>query len=436
MFLDRLSAGKELARELRSRVVDDPVVLALPRGGVPVGSAIAAELHAPLDILIVRKLASPHRPEFALGAVGEFGICIVDEELQSRLGIDEHELAMITNENRLEIERRSEEYRAGESMMSVAGRHVIIADDGAATGSTAFVAVKTIRALAPKSITIALPTASAQAVRRLKEIADDVVCLEVPEDFGSVGSRYVHFDQVDDDEVRSWLRESAIDGRRGEPFIRSDADIPLPGGVHLSGQLRVPHNARALVIFAHGSGSSRYSVRNQYVARRLERAGFATLLFDLLTEGEAASPAFVFNVDLLGERLRVAKRWASSRHETRGLPVCYFGASTGAAAALNASVGDSDVVAIVSRGGRPDLAVGSLPNVTAPTLLIVGEHDVDVMDLNIDAKRQMSGEVVLDRIPDATHLFAEAGALEVVTRDAIAWFSTHVPQRVTVGSNA
>ena len=199
----------------------------------------------------------------------------------------------------------------------------------------------------------------------------------------------------------------------------------------LSGNVTIPENAVALVLFAHGSGSSRLSPRNQFVARTLNFAGLATLLFDLLTPEEEAldirTREHRFNIGLLAERLVHATKWARQQEETRDLQIGYFGSSTGGAAALVAAAElPQDVGAVVSRGGRPDLAGNALPKVQAPTLLIVGGNDDIVIELNEMARDQMRCEVKLEIIPGATHLFEEPGALEQVAKLASDWFSLHL----------
>jgi putative phosphoribosyl transferase len=206
------------------------------------------------------------------------------------------------------------------------------------------------------------------------------------------------------------------------------------GRAVLSGALTVPENAVALVLFAHGSGSSRHSPRNQFVARTLNNAGLTTLLFDLLTPEEEAidmrSREHRFNISLLAERLAHATRWAKQQEEARDLRIGYFGSSTGGAAALVAAAEmPRDVGAVVSRGGRPDLAGDALPKVQAPTLLIVGGNDDIVIELNEMACDQMRCEVKLEIVPGATHLFEEPGALEKVAKLASDWFSHHLTRK-------
>ena len=199
------------------------------------------------------------------------------------------------------------------------------------------------------------------------------------------------------------------------------------GRVQLDGELKVPQGATGIVLFAHGSGSSRNSPRNQYVARVIREAGVGTLLFDLLTKQEEATDAFTgelrFNIEFLARRLVDATYWITSQSATEDLRIGYFGASTGAAAALIAAVQLSNsVAAVVSRGGRPDLAQNALPRVKAPTLLIVGGNDDVVIELNKSALAKLMCEKELKIVPGATHLFEEPGTLEQVAQLASNWF--------------
>ncbi|MEI8412229.1 MULTISPECIES: dienelactone hydrolase family protein [unclassified Kribbella] len=205
--------------------------------------------------------------------------------------------------------------------------------------------------------------------------------------------------------------------------MRTDQVTIESSGVELPGDLTEPAPSNGLVIFAHGSDSSRHSPRNQYVAHVLNRAGLATLLFDLLSPAEATDRRNVFDIPLLAERLTTAHVWAGDGFG----PVAYFGASTGGAAALwSAGSGADDVRAVVSRGGRVDLAGPRLADVSAPTLLIVGERDTDVLELNREVQQQLQCANQLEIVPGATHLFSEPGTLERVAELARDWFRTHL----------
>lgn len=211
----------------------------------------------------------------------------------------------------------------------------------------------------------------------------------------------------------------------------STSAVRIPAdGTSLDGDLTVPDGARGVVVFAHGSGSSRHSPRNRQVATVLQDAGMATLLMDLLTaeeeEVDARTRELRFDIGLLAGRLVAATDWTNGHEATAALPVGYFGASTGAACALVAAVERPDVAAVVSRGGRPDLAGAALEHVRAPTLLIVGGADEPVIGMNRDAMARMTSETRLEIVEGATHLFGEPGALEQVADLAADWFSRHL----------
>lgn len=214
--------------------------------------------------------------------------------------------------------------------------------------------------------------------------------------------------------------------------VRRKTPVRVPAGKQwLHGDLGSPLEPLGVVLFAHGSGSSRHSPRNQYVAESLEHDGFATLLIDLLTEGEEAidsrTAELRFDIEMLADRLGAVVDWLRRQGETASLPIGLFGASTGGGAALVAAAArPREIAAVVSRGGRPDLAGSALSRVTAPTLLIVGGLDTPVIRMNRDAMAQMHGEVVLEIVPGATHLFEEPGTLERVARLASGWFSRYL----------
>lgn len=212
-----------------------------------------------------------------------------------------------------------------------------------------------------------------------------------------------------------------------------EIEITVPEG-RLGGALAVPRGAKGIIVFAHGSGSSRHSPRNRQVAEMLQDAGLATLLMDLLTPEEDAvdkyTRAFRFNIDLIGDRVTEVTDWVTRSPVTRNLPIGLFGASTGAAAALRAAAARPSLVrAVVSRGGRPDLAGEALPRVQAPTLLIVGAEDVQVIQLNDLARRKMHAPVQVVLVPRATHLFEEPGTLAEASRLARDWFLDHLATR-------
>ncbi|MGX4693153.1 phosphoribosyltransferase family protein [Streptomyces sp. JNUCC 63] len=421
LFTDRIEAGRRLAARLDHLRGQDVVVLGLPRGGVPVAAVVAEALGAPLDVCLVRKLGVPSRPELGMGAIGEDGVRVLGQEVLRAAHVQPEALARVETRERRELERRAARYRGERPPAAVVGRTVVIVDDGVATGSTARAACRTVRARGAARTVLAVPVAPPDWTDRLAGEADELVCLATPADFFAVGQFYADFAQLDDEDVVTFLHRAA--GRSP-----ADREVEVAAGaVRLGGHLTVPPDATGVVVFAHGSGSGRRSPRNRFVAEGLNQAGLGTLLFDLLTEEEARDRANVFDTELLATRLTDATAWLRAQPAAEGLAVGYFGASTGAAAALWAAAeSGARVAAVVSRGGRPDLAGARLPAVTAPTLLIVGGADLTVLDLNRQAQARMTCENRLAVVPGATHLFEERGALETVTALARDWFTDHV----------
>ena len=429
MFTDRLEAGRRLGERLTAYRLPDPLVLGLPRGGVPVAEAVARALRADLDVLVVRKLGAPGNPEFAMGAVGEDGAIVLDHGVRRQLHVTSEQVDMIAEREQREIERRVQAYRSGSHRLELAGRNVVIVDDGLATGSTAAAAVRVARHLGAAHITLAVPVGSVEAVDRLSGMVDEVICLETPDPFYAVGQHYGDFTQVPDEEVVRILQaHPRRDHAGGESGHGVDEEVVVAfSGIRLPGHLVVPESARGIVLFAHGSGSSRLSPRNVAVAKQLQVVGLGTLLFDLLSQDEADERTSVFDIELLADRLVQATTWLRGRPEARRARLGYFGASTGAAAALVAAAQLPDAIeAVVSRGGRPDLAGAWLEKVQAPTLLIVGGHDYPVIDLNREAQRHLRCESLLEIVRGATHLFEEPGTLAQAARLAQSWFLAHL----------
>ena len=429
MYRDRTDAGRQLARSLMTFRRPRPLVLALPRGGLPVALPVAEALDAELDVLVVRKLGVPGNPEFAMGAVGEDGIVVMDQGVRRSLHLTPDEVDLVAARESAEVQRRVAAYRGGSRRLGLTGRNVIIVDDGLATGSTAAAAIRVARCLGAAHITLAVPVGSQDAVDRLEGMADDVLCLQIPSPFYAVGQHYASFDQVSDEEVLAILRRRPRgDTRRHEVRPDIDADVEIPFGTQpLGAHLTVPPGARGVIVFAHGTGSDRHSPRNQMVAKVLQSAGFGTLLFDLMTQDEAATPGNSLGVEDATARLLHATEWLQARPEACGLPVGYFGSSSGAAAALVAAAQRPQAVgAVVSRGGRPDLAARWLPRVLAPTLLIVGGNDHTVLDLNQQAQKRLGGVSLLEVVNGAGHLFEEAGTLQQAAAVAKAWFLRHL----------
>jgi putative phosphoribosyl transferase len=458
IYRDRKEAGQTLAtlvREYAGR--KDLVVLGLPRGGIPVAYEVAQALRAPLDAFLVGKLGFPGQEELALGAVTSGGVRIVNPELVRLAGLSEKELDTLARRRLAVLERKESEYRRGRPPMPLYDRTVLLVDDGAATGSSMRAAIMGLRRMNVAGIVVALPLASSQALESIGREADEVICPLVPEAFHAVGAWYYDFTQITHEEAaelldksREWLAAEAQAATAAEPVPaegsnwshepsggpasppRTESDLRIPAGkITLSADLSVPADPKGLVLFSHGSGSGRHSPRNMQVAASLNRAGFATLLMNLLTTDEESadrkSGAFRFDVGLLAGRLVDTTHWIQSKPDLARLKLGYFGASTGAAAALIAAAKlPEHVAAVVSRGGRPDLAGATLTEVEAPTLLIVGGADEAVLEVNREAMDALRCEKKLEIIPGATHLFEERGALEQVSRLAGEWFKGHL----------
>ena len=443
IFEDRVDAGRQLGRRLADLRGQDIVVLGLPRGGVPVAFEVAAALDAPLDVIVVRKLGLPYQPELAMGAIGEGGARVLEEHVLAHARVSDAELQAVEDHERAVLENRVARFRKGRTRQDLTGRIAVIVDDGIATGSTARVACRIARKLGAARVILAVPVAPADTLRSLTE-PDEVVCLATPDQFSAVGYHYRDFSPTEDDEVVQLLdaaakrlqaspstsRKSAAASAQAAEF---DEEVEIPSrGVRLQGQLHLPVPARAVVLFAHGSGSSRHSPRNRYVAGVLQQAGLGTLLLDLLTPAEERNRANVFDIELLARRLSSATDWLATRQDTSSCAIGYFGASTGAGAALwAASEPTARINAVVSRGGRPDLAGPRLSAVRAPTLLIVGSYDYEVLELNRKAKSMMRCPNQLAVVQGATHLFEEPGTLAAAAILARDWFVDYLLQAET-----
>ena len=433
-FLHRRDAGRTLGEVLASRraeLGDDLVVLGLPRGGVPVAEEVARILGAPLDVIVVRKIGIPGQPELAAGAVGEDGARVINHDVLRATGTTTSDLAVVEATARDELAHRVVRFRTARSRESLAGRCAVIVDDGVATGATARTACQVARAHGAQRVVLAVPVAPVGWEERFGAAADLLVALSTPEGFWAVGHWYDDFSPVTDDEVVACLERSAHPSRVSGGAVGTDVvavgrdeEVAIDAaGATVRGHLRLPVDAKGMVVFVHGSGSSRLSPRNRYVAEVLHEAGLGTLVFDLLTPAEERQRANVFDIDLLERRLTGVIAWLRRELGDRDLPLGLFGASTGAAAALGVAARPGNrISAVVSRGGRPDLAGDRLGEVHTPTLFIVGGHDLAVADLNRSAQSALAGPSDMVVIPGASHLFEEPGTLAKAADAARDWF--------------
>jgi len=441
-FADRRDAGRRLAVLLEPFRDELPVIVGIPRGGVPVAAEVARALGAPLDVSVVRKIGAPQNPEFAIGALAEGGVNVLSEQTVRALGLSERQLRALIARVERELTERRMRYRGMRKPGSLDGRTAILVDDGLATGHSALAAVRSLRQRGASRVILAVPVAAPQSAEALRRHTDELVCVEEPAELWAVGYWYEDFRPTTDEEVAALLAEygetpprtarvedlrvQTSDGSAQRDLNAREIVIPLARGLALIGELTIPARSRGVVAFAHGSGSSRHSSRNRFVADALNDAAFATLLFDLLTPSEELDRRNVFDIPLLAGRLLAASARLAEQDDVRSLPLGFFGASTGAAAALTAAgeLGEQ-VGAVISRGGRPDLAL-NVDAVRAPTLLIVGGADRQVLELNRTAQRQLRCPSAIAVVPGATHLFEEPGALEQVSRLAIDWLDLHL----------
>jgi putative phosphoribosyl transferase len=439
VFADRDDAGRRLAARLGHLRGEPVVVLGLPRGGVPVAFQVAQVLGAPLDVIVVRKLGVPFQHELGMGAVGEDGARVINPEVTQACGVSQDQLAAVQAREQAAVEARAGRYRARRPREPLDGRVAVVVDDGVATGSTARAACQIARAHGAARVVLAVPVAPPGWQARIGADADEMVCVATPRGFSAIGQFYARFPQVSDEEVLACLERAAAlqpqahAAGAADPPGRSEEVEPRAGTVQLAGYLTVPENAPQIVVFVHGSGSSRHSPRNRHVAGVLNDAGLGTLLFDLLTPEEERDRANVFDIGLLAGRLVQVTGWLRAQPRAAQAAIGYFGASTGAAAALWAAAEPgAGIAAVVSRGGRPDLAHPRLAAVTAPVLLIVGGRDEVVLDLNRQARAELRCENDLAVVPGATHLFEEPGTLDAAAGLARDWFLGHLPRSPAV----
>jgi putative phosphoribosyl transferase len=476
MFADRHDAGRVLACKLadyedREKVV----VLGLPRGGVVVAFEVARALRVPLDVFVVRKLGVPGQEELAFGAIAGGGVKVLNRDVLQASKLSEHEMDAIAAKETVELERRERLYRGGRPPLHLGGKTIILVDDGLATGASMRTAIRALRAQNPGWITMAVPTAPARTCKDLEREVDEAVCVMTPDPFLGVGQWYLDFSQTTDEEVITLLKiasgfrrasrsageppaskSTALDAATPAPAaapapVPTSAPVAAPApataapalarevstsvdGHTLKGDLHLVPGSKGLVMFVHGSGSSRFSPRNQAMAGDLQATGLSTLFFDLLSDDEAhfddTAGEVHFDISLLTDRVVAVTEWVLRQPDTRAMAIGYFGASTGAAAALKAaarfSYRPTAVQAVVSRGGRPDLAMDDLPNVVTPTLLLVGGRDSSILGLNELALAELAGPSELHVVRGATHLFEEPGTMEEVSRLACAWFARYL----------
>ncbi|MFB7596154.1 phosphoribosyltransferase family protein [Streptomyces sp. NPDC056160] len=438
-YANRADAGRRLAPYLDHLRDSDVVVLGVPRGGVRVASEVARYLGAPLDLAVVRKLRVPWQPELGFGALGEHGVRVVDPDIVRESGLSTAEQESLERLERAELERRVHRWRDERTPLPLASRGAVLVHDAVATGAAAEAACRVARARGATRVVLAVPVAQEDSLTRLRTVADEVVCPQPVHHIGSVSAWYEDFAPVTDAEISASL--TAAEGpapAAGDelppkrPPLGRPVEVPT-SKVRMPAVLTLGPTARAVVILASAGGGGlrgpRHDPCSDQVAAVLHRAGLGTLLLDLLTEDEAHTLHNVFDITLLERRLHAAAAWV--RRET-GLPVSYCAADTSAGAALAAAAADDDIRAVVCVGGRPELAgPAALARVDAPTLLVVGALDTRLLGCNRLAADWMHCDHRIEVVPDATHLFAEPGALDVVAELTRDWITARLAEADT-----
>jgi len=410
-YRDREEAGRLLATALREAGVHAPVVLGIPRGGVPVAAEVARALDGELGVVVARKLRAPGQPELAVGAITADGAEWLNESLADECGADSRYLSL-ERARQIDEARRREAAFDGDRRPDVKGRTVVIVDDGLATGATAIAAARSVKGAGAARVILAAPVAPPETVGRLRAEVDDVVCPRIEEDFWAIGQFYVGFRQVSDEEVKAILDAFAAGPKTIDARVSRD-------GVELAVRLRLAGHRAPLVTFVHGLGSSKDSPRNVVIAEHLVDRGIGALLFDLSGHGDSSRStgdefeAFVAD-------LAAVQQWASRRSEVAPERMAIAGSSLGAAVALTA-VKRALVhpAALVLRA--PPVGPAEYHGLEVPTLLLVGSLDPLLGEAR--AAAAICPAVELRVVEGAGHLFEEPGTLEQAASITVEWLA-------------
>lgn len=426
-FADRAEAGRMLAERLAPLVAGPCVVAAIPRGGVTVAVPVAGRLAAPLAVIYARKLTAPAAPELAFGALDEDGTRLLDEQTIALLGLTRHDVEAAATRVAAEIRRRMALYGVPPLAHYLPDRTVVLVDDGLATGLTMRAAVGHARRHGARKVIVAVPCASASAAERFEKEADRVVSLIVDPAFMAVGAYYVDFSPVTDEQVLEIL------GRHRSPPASRAGGLRLAfeggGRMRLSGELLLPAAGPGpwpVVVVAHGWGSSKASPRNRAVAEALRAVGIATLLFDFTGHGESQGTLEQSTFEHQVGDLRGALDVLAALDDVDGGRLGLAGASSGAGVALALAAEDRRVRVLALRSGNFEGAEAAGPRVTAPTLLVVGEHDAPIRAANEALLARLGGPRRLEIVPGGDHLFQEPEALRRATALMTGWLVRHL----------
>jgi predicted phosphoribosyltransferase/pimeloyl-ACP methyl ester carboxylesterase len=414
-FDDRIDAGRQLAVAVKSRNFEKPVVLGIPRGGVPVAAEVARAVDGQLAVVVARKLGAPGNPELAIGATTESGVAYINDAVAVAVGADKQYIEAERQRQVREAHHREEMFNS-HRRPPVRGRTVIIVDDGIATGATAIAAVRSIKAEGAARVVLAVPVGAPHTMEVMRGEADEVICLDEPENFWAVGQFYGDFRPVDDEEVLKTLE--AFEMKVPADPAR-DVEITRDG-VRLAGSLATPDGPAPfpLVIFVHGLGSSKESPRNVVIANHLVDAGIATLLFDLSGHGESSDDP-VGGLEAYVADLEAAFQWASGRAEVRKDFIGIAGSSMGATVAVAAAAeGRVHPRTMVLRA--PPVQPQEFRRIHVPSLVLIGSQDP--LRRSVEAGVRDCPELTLSLVEGAGHLFEEPGTLRVALDNTVDWF--------------
>jgi predicted phosphoribosyltransferase/pimeloyl-ACP methyl ester carboxylesterase len=427
LFRDRRDAGRRLAAAVKARGYERPLVLGIPRGGVPVAAEVARETGGDLGVVVARKLRSPWQPELAIGAVAADGTSYINMDLVRDTGADEEYLA---EESRRQAEeaRKREEAFDGHRRGPVAGRDVVVVDDGIATGATAIAAIRSMKAAGARKVVLAVPVGPRDTIHAMRSEADDVICVSVEDDFYAIGQFYEDFSPFEDEQVRTVLDSFAAAAAGADPVTATVSR----DGVRLAVRLAMPAGAGPwpCVVFVHGLGSGKDSPRNVVIAEHLLDAGVATVVFDLSGHGDSSGPGD--GLDAYVEDLAAVCRWAASQPGLDPRRFGIAGSSLGSVVAVEA-VKRARVHPATLVLRAPPVDPGELDGLDVPALVVVGS--ADPLLAGVEQAVATCPAATLRVVQGAGHLFEEEGALEEALTETVAWFVrilTGVPAAVGI----